>query len=45
MSDDIFYDLIRHRDDEHQVVDQADSGDNTGNGTPYTADENGEGRR
>lgn len=45
MSDDIFYDLIRHRDEDSQVEDEADSGDNTENGTSDTADENGEGRR
>jgi signal transduction histidine kinase len=45
MSDDIFYDLIRHRDDDNQVVEQAHSGDNTGNGASDTSDENGEGLR
>jgi signal transduction histidine kinase len=45
MSDDIFNDLIRHRDDGNHVVEQGHSGDNTGNDVPDTSDEIGEGHR
>ena len=46
MSDDIFYNLIRHRDDENQVVEPGHSADNTGNDDATdTSDEYGEGRR
>lgn len=46
MSDDIFNDLIRHRDEEGQVVDTNHSMDNTGNDDASgTSETDGEGRR
>lgn len=45
MSDDIFYDLIRHRDDVQEVADDGISSDNTDHDATDASGENGEGRR